>query len=120
MNKNQIRLYIQWITQHAKLNNRLHQMRLTDDPTCRFCNNDVESSYHVMFQCPYTEQERVQFQIKMTRERILNPLVKIEGKWNWEASRVSRILIELLFMIHDRVKKRLEKDEKDWIDSQKE
>ena len=59
MNSNQIRVVAGLLTGHCRLNKHLKTMRLTQDPLCRFCRREPETSEHILCDCEVLERKRM-------------------------------------------------------------
>ncbi|KAJ8940617.1 hypothetical protein NQ318_004541 [Aromia moschata] len=53
LSRNQIRLVTGLITGHCHLRKHLHRMGIySDEPICRLCNEEEETSRHIILECP--------------------------------------------------------------------
>lgn len=51
LNKPDLRIATGLLTGHAKVNNHLQKMGIRDDPDCRLCGRDVETTAHLICDC---------------------------------------------------------------------
>ena len=59
--RKELRSMIGLITGHCKLNKHLHRMRLSEDSSCRRCNEEEETPIHLFTNCPALEATRRTF-----------------------------------------------------------
>ena len=57
--KHEIRVIIGFLTGHFKFRKHLKTLGLAEVSNCRFCGEDDEDSYHLIWKCPTFEQSRV-------------------------------------------------------------
>jgi len=57
--KSQIRILTGLLTGHGKLNYHLKKIGLTQDDTCRLCQEDIETSEHVLCECEALARTRL-------------------------------------------------------------
>ena len=50
-NRTQIRVVVGLLTRHNTLRRHLHVMGLSNDPACRKCGTEEETSVHILCQC---------------------------------------------------------------------
>ena len=50
-NRTQTRVVIGLLTGHNTLRRHLHVMGLNDNPTCRKCDTEEETSVHILYEC---------------------------------------------------------------------
>lgn len=59
LDKWDLRTTIGLLTGHAKVNNHMRRMGLRDDPDCRLCGRDVETTSHLICDCESLKQVRL-------------------------------------------------------------
>jgi ribonuclease HI len=58
-NRVQIRRVTGFLTGHCKLNQHLHRIRVTDDPSCRLCYLEDETARHMLTECDALARSRL-------------------------------------------------------------
>jgi ribonuclease HI len=56
--KHELRLLLGVLTGHCRLKKYLHDIGVSRDPVCRFCNNKVETSMHLLCECAELAEPR--------------------------------------------------------------
>ena len=77
MGRNGAKTMVGIITDHGMLRKHRHKMGLDNDPTCRFCGKERETTRHILHQCPELED---------CRRRYLGTCSPKEGGWKAEAA----------------------------------
>ena len=55
-----VRVVVGWLTGHCYFNRHLH-VRRVEKRTCRFCQDEVETTEHVLWSCPAVEGQRARY-----------------------------------------------------------
>lgn len=71
------RVVIGWLTGHCYFNRHLHVGRL-ERPICRFCQEEVETTEHILWNCPAIEGRRIRYldtnSLGLSEKVPINPL----------------------------------------------
>jgi hypothetical protein len=65
LSKSQLKQLIQITTGHCLFAKHLSQWRRQVDPTCRMCQEDMETPAHLLKLCPALSMERMQWQLSI-------------------------------------------------------
>jgi len=79
-------------------------MNLVDNPNCRFCNENTESSDHLLLHCIRTENIRLSYCNLMKEESAIK---HSNNKWQWFSDCVSIAKCEYIDYIYNEIKQNL-------------
>jgi len=96
-----IKKSVEWGTGSCKLNHNLFKMQLTDNPTCRFCNESEETSEHILLKCIRTENFRINYCNLMQDKSII---IMNNMDWKWNKSEVTMEKCEYIDFIYNEIK----------------
>jgi len=92
---------VEWGSGSCKLNHNLYKMQLTNEPTCRFCNEYDETSEHILLSCIRTENLRINYSNIMQENSIIKML---RNNWIWSKTEANFEKCEYINFIHNEIR----------------
>jgi ribonuclease HI len=78
MNRQDLRLVVNFTTGHALVQYHLNKMHLTDDTACRLCGDGTETTKHILCDCPALMARRLQiYEKRFTKSKDLQDFTLI-------------------------------------------
>lgn len=65
------------LTKHTRLKQHLHRLKLENDPTCRWCRQEEETTEHLILQCPRFNSYRTYLLDALRKAKINNPNINL-------------------------------------------
>lgn len=97
---------VKYLTGHCQLKKKLCDMQESDDPSCRLCEDHLETPYHVLIECEALEIRRNIIHanhVQIYNSDIIN--YKKRRRWDTEYKKIDIYTIDLfLDMIFDFAK----------------